>query len=212
MATATPILPKLIGERVKRREDPRLIQGRGTYVDDLKITGMLHLAFKRCDIAHGTITKIDTSAAANMDGVEAIFTGADIAKVLMVQSYHQPVEYLEFLVNKKKFEALPKDLQAIVKYAVMAESADGTWKYFMDANSKDLAEFKTKGVKVIPTPRSVLEAQLKAWDTIVERESNADPFFDKVVKSQKEWAARVVPLRSEVMVDNRPAFEHYFKS
>ena len=45
---------------------------------------------------------------------------ADIAKVLMVQSYHQPVEYLEFLVNKKKLEALPKDLQAIVKYAVMA--------------------------------------------------------------------------------------------
>ena len=37
MATATPVLPKLVGERVKRREDPRLIQGRGTYVDDLKI-------------------------------------------------------------------------------------------------------------------------------------------------------------------------------
>ena len=82
MATATPLLPKLIGERVKRREDPRLIQGRGTYVDDLKITGMMHLAFKRCDIAHGTITKIDTSAAAKMDGVEAVYTGADIAKIL----------------------------------------------------------------------------------------------------------------------------------
>jgi len=82
MATATPVLPKLIGERVKRREDPRLIQGRGTYVDDIKITGMLHLAFKRCDIAHGKITSIDTSAAEKMDGVEAVFTGADIAKVL----------------------------------------------------------------------------------------------------------------------------------
>ena len=82
MATATPVLPKLIGERVKRREDPRLIQGRGTYVDDIKITGMLHLAFKRCDIAHGKITSIDTSAAEKMDGVEAVYTGADIAKVL----------------------------------------------------------------------------------------------------------------------------------
>ena len=82
MATAIPILPKLVGERVKRREDPRLIQGRGTYVDDIKITGMMHLAFKRCDIAHGTITKIDTSAAAKMDGVEAVYTGAEIAKVL----------------------------------------------------------------------------------------------------------------------------------
>ncbi len=82
MATATPVLPKLIGERVKRREDPRLIQGRGTYVDDIKITGMLHLAFKRSDIAHGKITSIDTSAAEKMDGVEAVYTGADIAKVL----------------------------------------------------------------------------------------------------------------------------------
>ena len=82
MATATPILPKLIGERIKRREDPRLIQGLGTYVDDLKVTGMRHLAFKRCDIAHGKITKIDTSAAEKMDGVEAVYTGADIAKVL----------------------------------------------------------------------------------------------------------------------------------
>ena len=82
MATASPVLPKLIGERVKRREDPRLIQGRGTYVDDIKIAGMLHLAFKRSDIAHGKITSIDTSAAETMDGVEAVFTGADIAKVL----------------------------------------------------------------------------------------------------------------------------------
>lgn len=78
MAT-TPVLPKLVGERVKRREDPRLIQGRGTYVDDVKIAGMLHLAFKRSDIAHGRIRAIDTSAAAAMPGVEAVYTGADVA-------------------------------------------------------------------------------------------------------------------------------------
>ncbi len=82
MTTAPPVLPKLIGERVKRREDPRLIQGLGTYVDDIKVTGMRHLAFKRSDIAHGKIVSIDTGAAAKMDGVEAVFTGADIAKVL----------------------------------------------------------------------------------------------------------------------------------
>ena len=79
---STPILPKLVGERVKRREDPRLIQGRATYVDDLKIAGMQHLAFKRSDIAHGRIRSIDTSAAEAMDGVEAVFTGAQIAEML----------------------------------------------------------------------------------------------------------------------------------
>jgi carbon-monoxide dehydrogenase large subunit len=79
---STPVLPKLVGQRVKRREDPRLIQGLGTYVDDVKIVGMLHMAFKRCDIAHGRITSIDVSAAQAMDGVEAVFTGKQIAEFL----------------------------------------------------------------------------------------------------------------------------------
>ncbi len=79
---ATPILPKLVGQRVKRREDPRLIQGQGTYVDDVKLAGMKHLAFKRSDVAHGRIRSIDTSAAEKMTGVEAVFTGAQIAAFL----------------------------------------------------------------------------------------------------------------------------------
>jgi aerobic carbon-monoxide dehydrogenase large subunit len=79
---STPVLPKLVGERVKRREDPRLIQGRATYVDDVKIVGMQHVAFKRSDIAHGRIRSIDVSAAAAIDGVEAVFTGAQIASLL----------------------------------------------------------------------------------------------------------------------------------
>jgi aerobic carbon-monoxide dehydrogenase large subunit len=81
MATS-PVLPKLVGERVKRREDPRLIQGRGTYVDDLAVVGMRHMAFKRSDVAHGHIRSIDTSAAEQMEGVEAVFTGAQIAEFL----------------------------------------------------------------------------------------------------------------------------------
>ena len=80
--TSTPLLPKLVGERVKRREDPRLIQGRGTYVDDIALVGMQHIVFKRSDIAHGRIRSIDTSAAEAMDGVEAVFTGAQIAEML----------------------------------------------------------------------------------------------------------------------------------
>jgi carbon-monoxide dehydrogenase large subunit len=77
-----PVLPKLVGQRVKRREDPRLIQGRGTYVDDVTLPGLQHIAFKRADVAHGRIMAIDTSAAAAMPGVEAVFTGAQIAEFL----------------------------------------------------------------------------------------------------------------------------------
>src|SRR5436305_13921838 len=81
MATP-PVLPKLVGTRTKRREDPRLIRGRGTYVDDIALIGMQHLAFKRSDVAHGRISSIDTRAAKAMDGVEGVFTVAEIAEFL----------------------------------------------------------------------------------------------------------------------------------
>src|SRR6478609_6525618 len=81
MAVA-PVLPKLVGQRTKRREDPRLIHGAGTYVDDIALIGMQHLAFKRGEVAHGKIQSIDTTAAAAMDGVEAVFTGKQIAEFL----------------------------------------------------------------------------------------------------------------------------------
>src|SRR5437588_7020185 len=78
----SPVLPKLVGPRTKRREDPRLIRGRATYVDDVALVGMQHLAFKRSDVAHGRIRSIDTAAAKAMAGVEAAFTGAEIAEFL----------------------------------------------------------------------------------------------------------------------------------
>jgi TRAP-type mannitol/chloroaromatic compound transport system substrate-binding protein len=135
----------------------------------------------------------------------------DVRKVMMAQSYHQPVECLELLFNKKKYEALPKDLQAMIKYANMAESADFTWK-MMDRNSTDLEEMKSKQkVQVTRTPQPVLEAQLKAWDAVVAEKSKDNPFFVKVLESQKRWAARVVPLRQEIMVENETAYRHYFK-
>src|SRR2546423_14836353 len=79
---ASPVLPKLVGQRVKRAEDPPHIQGRGTYVDDSVLAGMQHLAFKRSDVAHGRIRSIDTRAAEAMEGVEAVFTGKQIADFL----------------------------------------------------------------------------------------------------------------------------------
>src|SRR5947207_13322309 len=87
----TPVLPKLVGQRVKRREDPRLIQGRGTYVDDIALVGMQHLAFKRGDVAHARIVSIDMSAAEAMDGVEAVVTGAQIAEFLAAMRNGPPV-------------------------------------------------------------------------------------------------------------------------
>src|SRR5262249_34243545 len=76
---ATPTPNKMIGERIKRKEDPRFITGTGKYTDDVKLAGMLHVSLLRSDRGHARIKKVDTSAAKGMPGVVAVFSGKDLA-------------------------------------------------------------------------------------------------------------------------------------
>jgi len=69
-----------IGHRVKRKEDDRFIRGKGTYVDDVKLPGMLHMAVLRSPFAHATIRSIDTSRATALPGVVAVVTGELMAQ------------------------------------------------------------------------------------------------------------------------------------
>jgi carbon-monoxide dehydrogenase large subunit len=73
---ATP--SKLMGAEVKRKEDPRLITGTSTYVTDIALPGMLHVAFVRSPHAHARIRRIDASAALKVPGVRMVVTGQDI--------------------------------------------------------------------------------------------------------------------------------------
>ncbi|MGD2042679.1 MAG: xanthine dehydrogenase family protein molybdopterin-binding subunit [Acidimicrobiia bacterium] len=75
MATTTSAL----GGAVRRREDPALIQGLGTYVDDVAPVNTAHVAFVRSPFAHAKITSIDTSAARAAEGVVAVYTHEDVA-------------------------------------------------------------------------------------------------------------------------------------
>src|SRR5579859_468510 len=68
----------LLGNAVVRVEDPDLLLGRGTYIDNMQIDGLLHLAFVRSSIAHGVIGDVDVSAAQAMPGVVAVYTSADL--------------------------------------------------------------------------------------------------------------------------------------
>jgi carbon-monoxide dehydrogenase large subunit len=68
----------VLGSSIKRVEDPRFITGKGRYLDDIKLTGMTHLAILRSPYAHANIRSIDTSAAKGMPGVIAVIVGADI--------------------------------------------------------------------------------------------------------------------------------------
>ena len=70
------------GAALKRKEDPRLITGQGTYVEDVTLTGMLHMVLVRSPLAHALIKSIDTTEALKSPGVIAVFTGEDLAEEL----------------------------------------------------------------------------------------------------------------------------------
>ncbi len=88
------VAARYIGERVLRKEDPRLLTGRGQFVDDIALPGMLHVAFARSQIARGKLLSIDTAAAKDLPGVHAVLLAADIDRpgFEMLSMYLLPTE------------------------------------------------------------------------------------------------------------------------
>ena len=77
------VMSKMVGARVRRKEDPRLITGSSTYVDDVRLPGILHAAIVRSPYPHGVITGYDTEAARQMPGVVAVVTGDDLERLFV---------------------------------------------------------------------------------------------------------------------------------
>jgi len=132
----------------------------------------------------------------------------DVAKNYMVQSYHQAVECFEIIFNKSKYDALPNELKAIIRYASEAASSDMYWKA-QDRYSKDMEAMKQQGVKTITTPKAVLETQLKAWNKVIA-DLSKDAYFKKVMDSQMAWAKRVGLFVHDYQVSPELAFSHFF--
>jgi aerobic carbon-monoxide dehydrogenase large subunit len=72
------VAERYTGASIKRSEDPRILTGKGRYVDDIKLPGMLHAAFVRSPLAHARVLSVDVSAARALPGVVAVFTGAEL--------------------------------------------------------------------------------------------------------------------------------------
>jgi carbon-monoxide dehydrogenase large subunit len=74
----TPKAARFVGQSVRRREDPRLLTGRGRYVDDVTMPRMLHAHFVRSPVARGALSGLDVTAARDLPGVHAVLTAADV--------------------------------------------------------------------------------------------------------------------------------------
>ena len=134
----------------------------------------------------------------------------DVAKHYYLASFHQSQETFEIIFNKKKYNSLADEHKAILKYASEAASADMSWKA-QDRYSSDLELLKSKhGVTVHRTPDAIMAAQLKAWDVVLKPFLDKDPFFAKVVESQKAWMKRVGAYENNNNPDYLGAWKHYF--
>ncbi len=139
------------------------------------------------------------------------FGAQDVIKNYMMGSYHQSSESFEIVFNKTKYDSLPKDLQAILRYGVEAANSSNFW-LAMENYSRDLQVLKDKHkVNVIKTPRSIMQEQLKAWDTLAGTLSQ-DPINKKIIDSQRAWFRRVVYYEQYNSADYRLAFEHVYKT
>jgi TRAP-type mannitol/chloroaromatic compound transport system substrate-binding protein len=135
----------------------------------------------------------------------------DVSKFYMMGSHHQQMESFEVIFNKTKYDALAPELKAILRNAAFSASSDQLYMAY-DRYPKDLEEIKKRKVNVIHTGEAVLNAQLAAWDKVIAEQSK-EPFFKKVIDSQKAWVQRTQPY---LTVNNlstselASAYKHFF--
>jgi len=136
----------------------------------------------------------------------------DVAKNYYLASYHQSQETFEIIFNSKIYESLSDEHKAILRYGTEAASADMSWKY-QDRYSQDLINLKKEyGVKVHRTSDDIMAAELIAWDAVIAEFSANDPFFARVLESQRAWAKRVGAYELVNAPNYEGAYEHYFGS
>jgi len=94
-----------IGSPVERVEDPRFLRGKGQYIDDFARDGQWHAAFVRSAIAHGTIRRIDATAAMSLAGVRAVVTAADIPGPIPTIPFRRPYPTIAHTRNRSLHQA-----------------------------------------------------------------------------------------------------------
>ncbi|HEY7031688.1 MAG TPA: aerobic carbon-monoxide dehydrogenase large subunit [Thermomicrobiales bacterium] len=149
-----------LGRSVKRKEDPRFIRGKGTYVDDVTLPGMLFLDIARSPYAHARITRIDKEPALAVPGVLAVITGADLDPAGLA--------WMPTLMSDRQM-VLPVDTvmyQAQEVAAVVAESR------YAAADGAAAVEVDYDPLPVVVDPKKALEPDAPILRPDREQKSN----------------------------------------
>jgi carbon-monoxide dehydrogenase large subunit len=161
--TTTPQKVCGMGHRMKRKEDPRFIQGKGRYIDDIKLPGMLHMVIVRSPYAHAKILNIDASEALATPGVVAVITGKDLKAA-------GNLHYMPTLMSDTQ-PVLPID--KVLYYAQEVCAVIATDRYIAaDAREKVIVDYEP--LEAVVDPHEALK------DKIIVRE-------DKEKKTNHVW-------------------------
>lgn len=174
-----------MGHRMKRKEDPRFIQGRGNYVDDIKLPGMLYMDIVRSPYAHAKILNIDASEALATEGVLAVITGKDMEA--------HNLAWMPTLMSDTQM-VLPLD--KVVYYAqevcaVIATSryiaADAIEKVYVDYEPLDVVVDPFEALKDNTIVRDDKEAQTnRIWHWEVGDKEATDKIFEEAAHVVKQ--------------------------
>lgn len=137
------------------------------------------------------------------------FGAQDVASDYMLGSFHQAAETFEIMFNQGLFESLDPDLQSVLEFAAEAANT-ANYGLAMDNYSRDLQGLIAEdGVTVHRTPDAILQAQLEAWDQVVEG-LMSDDIFARIIESQRAWGERVGFYSITNAPSYRAAYDHYF--
>jgi carbon-monoxide dehydrogenase large subunit len=181
------VIPKFVGERIKRREDPRLISGTATYVDDVRLPGMLSAVILRSPYAHAKINSINVEAARQAPGIVAVLTGEDLRDKVGSLPCVAPAEHIPF------HPVLAQDKVRYVGEPVAVAVATDPYKA---QDALDLIEIDYDPLDAVVDPEKALapEAPLlheQFGNNLVVRAEVPNPAVDAAIRS----ADRVIRFR-----------------
>ncbi len=203
---------KLVGARVKRREDPRLIRGLGQYVDDVNLPNTLHVAILRTPYAHANIKSLEVDAARQHPGVVAVVTGSEIKD----QVGTLPVSGGNATLRVPKHYVLAVDKVCYVGEGVAAVVAEDR---YTARDALDLVHVEYEPLPVVSDPEKALGSDSPVihseWpDNVAFRSEQKQGNLTKAFKdADKIVRQRLVHQRlAPIAIETRGVVAHYLSS
>ena len=199
-------------EQIKKSSQMKGLKYRtvGLAADVLGEMGMSVVQLPGGEIQPAMKTGLIDAAEFNNPTSDSQFGMQDVSKHYHLGSFHQSQEMFEIPVNKKRYNSLSPAHQAILRNAAYAANSDNYFKALV-RYSTDLGKLMNEHkVNVYQTSDAILAEQLKGWDKIVAEFSGKDPFFKKIIASQKAYAKRTMKYLLMNQPNYKLAYENEF--